>query len=198
MGCVSTRRVDIRGRPAVASNGRSWKLLSLCRRRGTRYFAGAAVAAASLLATAMPVVAATPSTLAVVVVGGGGLVSRPAGIACPGTCTATFAAGTSVVLTPQAKNGSRFLRWGGSCTGAGACTVKISGLTAVAAQFVGGPRTQPPPQPTTNQSVAVPGLLRPERPGRRLHHVLRCTWGQEHAEHIYQHCVVLYALRRLR
>ena len=73
---------------------------------------------------------------------------------CPGTCSA-FAAGTNVVLTPQPRNGSRLLRWGGPCTGAGACTVKVSGLTAVAAQFLGGPKTQP--EPNTDNYVVVPG-----------------------------------------
>jgi len=60
-----------------------------------------------------------------------------------------------VLLTPESKHGSTFLRWGGSCTGTGACTVKVSALTAVAAQFVGGQKAQP--QPTTGTSVAVPG-----------------------------------------
>ena len=143
----------------MASNVRNWKstmkVLSLGRQRATRCFAGAAVVVAALLGTALPAVAATPPTLAVDVVGSGAVVSRPGGITCPGTCTATFAAGTNVVLTPQPRNGSRFLRWGGPCTGAGACTVKVSGLTAVAAQFLGGPKTQP--QPTTDNYVAVPG-----------------------------------------
>src|SRR5438876_8584248 len=75
---------------------------------------------------------AAKPTLAVVAVGSGRVTSRPAGISCPGKCSATFAAGSRVLLTPKAKNGSRFLRWGGNCTGAGACRVKVSALVAVA------------------------------------------------------------------
>ncbi|MDH4178478.1 MAG: hypothetical protein OEV72_12960 [Thermoleophilia bacterium] len=82
--------------------------------------------------------------MAVVVVGSGRVTSKPAGISCPGKCAATFAAGTRVLLTPKANNRSRFLRWGGNCTGAGACSVRVSALAAVAAQFV-GPKTQPSP-----------------------------------------------------
>ena len=128
------------------------RVLSIGRRRATRCVAGVVVAAVSLLGVAMPAVAATLPTLAVVVLGSGAVISQPAGIACPGKCTATFAAGTSVLLTPQSKNGSTFLRWGGSCTGTGACRVKVSVLTAVAAQFVAGKTS-----PTPTKSVAVPG-----------------------------------------
>jgi trimeric autotransporter adhesin len=106
-----------------------------------------------LFGAAIPAVAATPPTLVVVIVGSGGVTSQPAGIACPGKCTATFAAATSVVLTPVPKNGSTFLRWGGSCTGADTCKVNVSSLTAVAAQFLAGAKTPPP----TANSVAVPG-----------------------------------------
>jgi hypothetical protein len=129
------------------------KVHSLGRHRATGCFAAVAVAVAALFGAAAPAVAAAPATLAVVVVGSGGVVSKPAGIACPGTCTATFAAGTSVLLTPEPKSGSKFLRWGGSCTGTGACKVQVSTLTGVAAQFLPGPK----PQPTTNKYVAVPG-----------------------------------------
>ena len=97
---------------------------------------------------------ATKPTVAVVVVGSGRVTSRPAGISCPGKCSATFAAGSSVLLTPKAKTGSRFLRWGGDCTGAGACKVRVSALAAVAAQFV-GPTNQPPPPP--QNSAVEPG-----------------------------------------
>jgi hypothetical protein len=96
---------------------------------------------------------ATKPTLAVVVVGSGRVTSQPAGISCPGKCSATFAAGSSVLLTSKAKAGSRFLRWGGNCTGTRACKVRVSALAAVAAQFV-GPSTKPaPPQ----KSAVEPG-----------------------------------------
>ena len=97
---------------------------------------------------------ATKPTLAVVVVGSGRVTSKPSGDLLPGKCSATFAAGLRVLLTPKAKTGSRFLRWGGNCTGAGACRVRVSALAAVAAQFV-GPGTRPKPPPSN--SAVEPG-----------------------------------------
>ena len=97
----------------------------------------------SLLSFASPVMAATPSTLAVAVVGPGAVTSAPAGINCPAKCSASFAPGTSVVLTAKAKSGAQFLRWGGSCAGAAACNVKVSGLAVVGAQFVGPSGARP-------------------------------------------------------
>jgi len=77
-----------------------------------------------------------PSTVAVAVVGSGSVTSSPAGIACPSKCSASFVAGTNVVLTPKASSGWSFDRWGGSCSGDVACAVKVSGLAGIAAQFV--------------------------------------------------------------
>jgi hypothetical protein len=127
---------------------------SVRRRRVIGGFAGIAVAALSVFSATMPAVAATPPTLVVVIVGSGSVTSQPAGIACPAKCTTTFAAGTTVVLTPNPKGGSTFLRWGGSCTGTGACKVKVSSLTAVAAQFLAGATTT---HPTPGKTLAVPG-----------------------------------------
>jgi Divergent InlB B-repeat domain len=99
----------------------------------------AALAVVGLARAATPgTVAAAQPTLAVVVLGSGSVTSAPAGIACPGRCKATFAAGTRVVLTATPRNGARFLRWGGSCGGAGTCRVTVSALAAVAAQFEAG------------------------------------------------------------
>ena len=107
---------------------------------------GGASASATSAAAAKP-------TLAVVVVGGGRVTSAPVGISCPGKCAAAFAAGSRVLLTPTSKGGSRFLRWGGDCSGSRACRVRVSGLAAVAAQFVGS-TAAPAPAPT---SAVVPG-----------------------------------------
>ena len=137
------------GRAMAPSNWHSrlmTRVLGYGRRRAARCLAGVAVLAASLLGAAMPAAAATPHTLKVVIHGSGSVSSKPAGIACPRKCTAKFAVGTSVRLTPKAKSGSRFLRWSGSCTGSGACKVKMSGQKAVTAQFV-----------QSNEPVAVPG-----------------------------------------
>lgn len=44
--------------------------------------------------------------------GSGTVTSSPAGINCPGTCSASFANGTLVTLTPVAASGSLFINWG--------------------------------------------------------------------------------------
>ena len=119
-----------------------------------KFLAGVVVVAAALIGTVTPAVASTSPTLVVVVLGAGTVTSTPAGIACPGKCTATFATGTSVLLTAAPKSGASFLGWGGSCTGAGACTVKVSALRAVAAQFSAAAKTTPP---ATAKYVAAAG-----------------------------------------
>jgi hypothetical protein len=134
--------------------GPTSEALSRGQHRARRWFIGLAVGATALLGTAAPAVAATTPTLVVVVLGSGTVTSAPAGIACPGKCSVTFATPTSVILTPAPKNGSTFLGWGGSCTGTGPCHVKVPALTAVAAQFGGGAKAQPQP---AVKYLAAPG-----------------------------------------
>lgn len=65
-----------------------------------------------------------PSTVAVSVVGGGTVTSSPPGIACPGTCSATFAYGTAVAFTTAAAAGFRFSGWSnGGCSTNLPCSV---------------------------------------------------------------------------
>jgi outer membrane protein assembly factor BamB len=83
-------------------------------------------------------------TLAVKRAGSGsGTVQGPA-IACPGTCSASYPAGTKVTLTATPGAGSGFGGWsGGGCAGiATACTVTVSANTTVTATFkrIGRPR----------------------------------------------------------
>ena len=68
----------------------------------------------------------TRFTLSVTVSGNGSVVSSPAGIACPGTCSATYDQGTQVTLAPIAGAGAVFVSWGGACSGAGVCVVTIN------------------------------------------------------------------------
>ncbi|MHB8641394.1 MAG: InlB B-repeat-containing protein [Gaiellaceae bacterium] len=65
----------------------------------------------------------------------GTVVSDPAGISCPGTCTATFDGGQTVQLVAQPGSGSRLEGWGGSCSGAAGCSLVPDGTNTVSATF---------------------------------------------------------------
>ena len=96
--------------------------------------------------------------------GQGSVVSNPAGINCPGTCSATFADGTQISLTATAASGSAFGGYSGACSTTGAtirkhaaspsptCTFSASGNESVTAVFT---TTQTPPPPPPQQSLAV-------------------------------------------
>src|SRR5262249_4991527 len=71
----------------------------------------------------------SPQTLTVTLAGTGSgtVTSSPAGISCPGTCSAAFGSGTSVTLTATAASGSTFAGWSGAgCSGTGPCTVSMT------------------------------------------------------------------------
>jgi sugar lactone lactonase YvrE len=79
-------------------------------------------------------------TLTVTVSGSGGTVtSSPAGIACPGTCSAVFALGTKVTLSASAALGFKFMGWSGACSGTGSCVVTMSSAQSVTATFIAEP-----------------------------------------------------------
>jgi hypothetical protein len=71
--------------------------------------------------------------------GSGTITSTPAGIACGGTCSGTFPAGTIVTLTATAAAGSVFAGWSGGCSGTGPCTVTLTAATAVTGSFAPAP-----------------------------------------------------------
>lgn len=74
--------------------------------------------------------------LGLTVKGSGSVTSAPSGIACPGTCSANFASGSSVKLTAVPSAGGTFIGWGGACAGAGAtCTVTLDTFKTVSATF---------------------------------------------------------------
>ena len=84
----------------------------------------------------LPVDAAQPVTVTVARTGNGTITSAPAGIACGGTCTAGFAAGTQVTLTAVADAGNTFTGWTGACSGAVAtCTLTVATDVSVTATF---------------------------------------------------------------
>ena len=58
------------------------------------------------------------------------------GISCPGTCSHSYTAGTTVTLTASAASGSNFSGWsGGVCSGTGTCTVTMNSDQTVTATF---------------------------------------------------------------
>jgi hypothetical protein len=78
------------------------------------------------------------SPISVSVAGSGAVTSTPAGINCPGTCTATFPARSAISLTAKAGAGKAFDGWSGNCSGtATTCNLVINAAEAVGAQFSG-------------------------------------------------------------
>lgn len=75
--------------------------------------------------------------LSVALAGGGtgSITSAPAGIDCGPTCSANFASGTLVTLTPVADPGMVFSGWSGDCSSTGACSVTMSAARSVTASF---------------------------------------------------------------
>jgi hypothetical protein len=65
----------------------------------------------------------------------GTIVSDPAGLSCPGTCTANFDQGQVVTLTAHPGSGSRLEAWGGACSGRDVCSVTADEARSVSATF---------------------------------------------------------------
>ena len=78
--------------------------------------------------------------------GAGAVTSRPAGIVCPGHCSATFDRGTRVQLVAAAAKNSAFNGWTGSCSGKGACVFGAAPGRAVIAYFGPAQTFRPPAQ----------------------------------------------------
>ncbi len=95
----------------------------------TATISGATAVTASFAQAPMP-------QLTVTVSGTGTVTSTPAGITCPGTCSAAFAQNSQVTLTETPGAGNVFGGWGGACANTTTtCTLTISGATAVSAAF---------------------------------------------------------------
>lgn len=101
--------------------------------------AGDPVAAAAPGAPAAGGTSTAPVTgsvmLTVSVEGTGQVVSQPAGIACPGQCSARFMAGTRVVLVSAPAEGWRLDGWKGACSGAGPCAVTLAADATVTSKL---------------------------------------------------------------
>ncbi|HEV2303143.1 MAG TPA: hypothetical protein VGR91_16370, partial [Stellaceae bacterium] len=93
------------------------------------------VIANGVASTGVEVTVGTGFPLSLSESGSGTVTSAPAGIDCPGTCDANFAARTRVTLTAAPAAGWRFSGWGGACAGIGACKVTVNAAKSVAATF---------------------------------------------------------------
>ncbi|MBF0336416.1 MAG: hypothetical protein HQL05_01155 [Nitrospirae bacterium] len=77
--------------------------------------------------------------------GDGTVTSAPAGINCGSTCSASFAAGTSVTLTATASDNATFAGWSWDCTGTtSTCTLTMSAAKEVTATFNAATEEQGP------------------------------------------------------
>ena len=87
-----------------------------------------------------------PAQLSVTVSGSGIVTSTPAGIDCPGTCTASFSDGSNVTLSASAAAGYNFSGFAGGCSGT-TCQLTVTGGQTydVDANF----NAIPPPQDIT-------------------------------------------------
>src|SRR5208337_2472477 len=79
------------------------------------------------------------ANLSVTIVGSGTVTSSPAGINCPGTCSALFTLSAKVTLTETPASKITFTGWsGGGCTGTETtCPVTLTSNQAVTATFQG-------------------------------------------------------------
>lgn len=68
--------------------------------------------------------------------GSGTVESSPAGVSCPGTCSAAFIEGEMVSLAATPAVDSLFLGWGGDCSGSAACSVTLDADRDVTATFL--------------------------------------------------------------
>jgi phospholipase C len=66
--------------------------------------------------------------------GQGTITSSPAGISCPGTCSATFNQNTKITLTATAGTNYLFTGWSGACSGT-SCIITLTAAETVTAGF---------------------------------------------------------------
>lgn len=78
-----------------------------------------------------PAAGPTAVVLKVVVEGTGSLRSEPAGIDCPGKCTASFPPGAHVTLSSAPAEGWKLQSWRGACVGTGVCSLALDKDTSV-------------------------------------------------------------------
>jgi phospholipase C len=99
--------------------------LGLC---GISCIASAATSSATSVKLTVKGAGATP----------GRVISTPAGIDCPGRCTANFPIGAAVELMPAPEPGTTFAGWSGPCTGTGTCKLTLGASTTATPTFENG------------------------------------------------------------
>ncbi len=117
-----------------------WAAASTYQVSASARFANGTTAAASVsvLVTATP---PTTRTLTVQVTGKGTVTSQPAGISCPGQCSAQFVSTDTVTLTPAPAAGSQFATWGGACPAGATCKLVMDQDRTASATFTSIPIT---------------------------------------------------------
>ncbi|MEM9529308.1 MAG: hypothetical protein AAGA23_00170 [Pseudomonadota bacterium] len=86
---------------------------------------------------------------------GGDVVSDPVGISCGANCAEFVGSGTTVMLSAEAFDESKFTGWDGACTGSADCIVIVEGPTEVIANF----------EPDPNVAITLivnPAVVAPE------------------------------------
>ncbi len=121
--------------------------VTLTAKPGTNYFFGGwsgACSGASCTVTITAAMTVTASFIAGEGIsvafagnGSGSVVSTPAGINCPTTCSATFQDNTAVTLSETPGTNSYFGGWSGACSGTTACSLTVTAAENVTATFNG-------------------------------------------------------------
>jgi hypothetical protein len=93
--------------------------------------------------------------------GSGRVTSSPPGIDCPGACTMTVTSGATVSLSQQADASSKFVGWGGACSGASSCSFVASADGTAWANF----DIKPGAPGTLNVTVNGSGKVVSDPPG---------------------------------
>jgi hypothetical protein len=88
-----------------------------------------------------PVIQQSPIsyTLTLSATGSGTGAVTGSGISCPGSCSQSYPAGTTVTLSPTPALGSTFSSWSGACTGSGSCTLTMDAAKSITATFTAVP-----------------------------------------------------------
>jgi hypothetical protein len=109
-----------------------------CSVPGMRRIRLASILAALLLVgAAAPALAQGTVTVSIELAGNGTgtVVSEPAGISCPGTCSGAFAPGEPLTLVAAPDAGATFTGWGGACSGTDPCVLTPAEDVSVTARF---------------------------------------------------------------